>query len=46
MLQKIQYNPHLEIRIKFDASIAILEAAMEHRSTIGWHTVAFISRFL
>ena len=40
------YNPHLEKRIKWDASRAGLGAALEQRSTTGWHTVAFASRFL
>ena len=40
------YNPHLETRIKCDASRAGLGAALEQRSPTGWHTVAFASRFL
>ena len=39
-------NPHLETRIKCDASRAGLGAALEQRSPTGWHTVAFASRFL
>ena len=39
-------NPHLETRIKCDASRAGLGAALEQRSPSGWHTVAFASRFL
>ena len=40
------YNPHLETRIKCDASRAGLGAALEQRTLTGWHTVAFASRFL
>ena len=36
----------METRIKCDASRAVLGAALEQRSTTGWHTVAFVSRFL
>ena len=44
--ENTHYNPHLETRIKFDASRAGLGAALEQRSPSGWHTVAFASRFL
>ena len=40
------YNPHLENRIKCDASIAGLGAALEQRSPSVWHTAAFASGFL
>ena len=43
---KIKLQPHLETRIKSDASRAGLRAALEQRSPTGWHTVAFASRFL
>ena len=46
MQQKTHYNPHLETRIKCDPSGAGLGAALEQRSSTGWHTVAFASRFL
>ena len=36
----------METRIKCDASKARLGAALEQRSPIGWHTVAFAFRFL
>ena len=44
--ENTHYNPHLEPRIKCDASRAGLGAALEQRSPTGWHTVAFASRFL
>ena len=44
--ENTHYNPHLETRIKCDASRAGLGAALEQRSPTGWHTVAFASRFL
>ena len=44
--EKTHYNPHLETRIKCDASRAGLRVAFEQRSHAGWHTVAFASRFL
>ena len=44
--ENTHYNPHLETRIKCDASRAGLGAALEQRSPSGWHTVAFASRFL
>ena len=44
--ENAHYNPHLETRIKFDASRAGLGAALEQRSPTGWHTVAFASRLL
>ena len=44
--ENTHYNPHLETRIKCDASRAGLGAAFEQRSLTGWHTVAFASRFL
>ena len=40
------YNPHLETRVKCDASRAGQGTALEQRSPTGWHTVAFASRFL
>ena len=40
------YNPHMETRIKCDASRAGLGAALKPRTPIGWNTVAFASRFL
>ena len=43
--ENTHYNPHLETRVKCDASRAGLGAALEQRSTTGWHTVAFASRF-
>ena len=39
-------TPHLETRIKCDASRAGLGSALEQRSPIGWNTVAFASRLL
>ena len=36
----------METRIKCDESRAGIGAALEQRSTTGWHTVAFASRFL
>ena len=39
--ENIRYNPHLETRIKCDASRAGLGVALEQRSPTGWHTVAF-----
>ena len=44
--ENTHYNPHLETRIKCDASRAGLGAALEQRSPSGWHTVAFASRFV
>ena len=44
--ENTHYNPHLETRIKCDASRAGLGAALEQRSSTGWHTIAFTSRFL
>ena len=44
--ENTHYNPHLETRIKCDASRAGLGAALEQRSPTGWHTVVFASRFL
>ena len=44
--ENTHYNPHLETRIKCDASRARLGAALEQRSPTGWNTVAFASRFL
>ena len=44
--ENTHYNPHLETRIKCDASRAGLGAALEQCSPIGWNTVAFTSRFL
>ena len=44
--ENTHFNPHLETRIKCDASRAELGAALEQRSPAGWHTVAFASRFL
>ena len=44
--ENTHYNPHLETRIKCDASKAGLGAALEQRSPRGRHTVAFASRFL
>ena len=44
--EKTHYNPHLETRIKCDASRAGLGAALEQRTPTGRHTVAFASRFL
>ena len=44
--ENTHYNPHLETRIKCDASRAGLGAASEQCSPTGWHTVAFASRFL
>ena len=44
--ENTHYNPHLETRIKCDASRAGLGAALEQCSPTGWHTVAFASRFL
>ena len=35
----------METRIKCDASKAELGAALEPRSPIGWHKIAFASRF-
>ena len=43
--ENTHYNPHLETRIKCDASKAGLGAALEQRSPTSWHTVAFASRF-
>ena len=44
--ENTHYNPHLETRIKCDASRAGLGAALEQHSSTVWHTVAFASRFL
>ena len=44
--ENTHYNPHLETRIKCDASRAGLGAALEQRLPMGWNTVAFASRFL
>ena len=41
-----RFNPELETRIKCDASRKGLGCALEQRTTNGWHTVAFASRFL
>ena len=40
------FNPELETRIKCDASRKGLGCALEQRTSNGWHTVAFASRFL
>ena len=40
------FNPDLETRIKCDASRKGLGCALEQRTPIGWHTVAFASHFL
>ena len=40
------FNPHLETRIKCDASRKGLGCALEQRTPNRWHTVAFASRFL
>ena len=42
--ENTHYNPHLETRIKCDASTAGLGAALEQRTPTSWHTVAFESR--
>ena len=44
--ENTHYDPDLETRIKCDASRAGLGAALEQRSSTGWHTIAFASRFL
>ena len=44
--ENTHYNPHLETRIKCDASRAGSGVALEQRSPTGWHTVAYASRFL
>ena len=44
--ESTHYKPHLETRIKCDASRAGLGAALEQSSPSGWHTIAFASRFL
>ena len=44
--ENAHYYPNLETRIKCDASRAGLGAALEQRSPMGWHTVAFASGFL
>ena len=44
--ENTHYNPHLETRIKCDASRAGLGAALEQRMPTGWNTVAFASLFL
>ena len=44
--ENTHYNPLLKTRNKCDASRAGLGAALEQRSPTGWHTVAFLSRFL
>ena len=44
--ESTHYNPHLETRIKCDASRAGLGAALEQRTPTSWPTVAFASRFL
>ena len=44
--ENTHYNPHLETRIKCDASRAGLGATLEQRSPTSWHTVSFASRFL
>ena len=43
--ENTHYNPHLETRITCSTSRAGLGAALEQRSTTGWHTVAFAPRF-
>ena len=40
------FSPDLETRIKCDASRKGLGCALEQRTPNGWHTVAFLSRFL
>ena len=44
--ENTHYNPHLETRIKCDASRDGIGAALEQRSPTGWHTVVSASRFL
>ena len=44
--ENTHYNPHLETRVKCDASRFGLGAALEQRSPTGWHTVAFAFCFL
>ena len=44
--ENTHYNPHLETRIKCDASRGGLGAALEQRSPKGWYTVVLASRFL
>ena len=44
--ENTHYIPHLETRIKCDASRAGLGAPFKQRSPISCNTVAFASRFL
>ena len=40
------FNPDLDTRVKCDISRKGLGCALEQRTPNGWHTVAFLSRFL
>ena len=44
--ESTHYNPHLETRIKYEASRAGLGAALEQSLPTGCHTVSFASHFL
>ena len=44
--ENTHYNQQFETRTKCDASRAGLGVAIEQRSPIGWHTVAFSSQLL
>ena len=44
--KNIHYNPQLETRVKSDASLSGLGAALEQLTVNGWKPISFASRFL
>ena len=44
--ENAHYNPNLPTRVRCDASIEGLGAALEQQTSLGWKPIAFASRFL